>query len=42
MRYRTNTGKQTRKAMAIDLWQELPDELKILNHYKFTQKAKGT
>ena len=40
-RYRTNIGKQTTKAMAVDVWQELPDELKSLNHYKFTQKAKG-
>ena len=39
-RFRTNIGKQATKAMAVDVWQELPDELKSLNLYKFTQTAK--
>ena len=39
-RFRTNIGKQTTRAMATDLWQQLPTELKHLNQYNFTQKAK--
>ena len=27
MRYRTNIGKQTTKAMAVDVWKELLEEL---------------
>ena len=39
-RYRTNIGKQTTKAMAIDIWQHLPVELKNASSYNFSKKVK--
>ena len=39
-RYRTNIGKQTTKAMAIDIWQQLPIELKTASSWNFTKKVK--
>ena len=39
-RYRTNIGKQTTKEMAIDIWQQLPIELKSASSYNFSKKVK--
>ena len=39
-RVKTNTGKQAVSFILIDLWKELPDELKLLNSFSFIKQLK--
>ena len=39
-RYRTNTGKQTIHAMAANIWQELPPDIKHLTTYSFKKQVR--
>ena len=37
---KTNTDKQAVSFILIDLWKELPDELKLLNSFSFIKQLK--
>jgi len=39
-RFRTNIGKTSFPALAADYWQKLPHDIKDLNLYIFSRKAK--
>ena len=39
-RFRTNTGKKTTSALAVDCWQQLPSEMKNLGNFNFQKKVK--
>ena len=39
-RFRTNAGKKTISALAVDCWRQLPTEMKNLSFFSFPKKVK--
>ena len=39
-RFRTNAGKKTISALAVDCWRQLPMEMKNLSFFSFPKKVK--
>ena len=38
--FRTNAGKKTTSALAVDCWRQLPFEMIILGNFNFSKKVK--
>ena len=38
--FRTNAGKKTTSALAVDCWHQLPSEMKNLSNFDFPKKVK--